>query len=216
MKTVVLVSGQMRTADKCAADILRGFCDAEFIVHAVADDDAHKGHLFKPRVLVIEPQQEMPERREYSIQIGRGCHGVQRVLKQLWGLKRVWETFVASGIKADVIVRMRPDIHFRSKTNEIVNVSEPFVAVPAFANWWGCNDRYAYGTRPEMERYFTRLDRLDEYIDRGGVFHPESFLAADLLAAGITIKKTKAVFATLRPDGTTDEPIWCPGAGDEY
>ena len=66
------------------------------------------------------------------------------------------------------------------------------------------------------ERYFTRLDRLDEYIDRGGVFHPESFLAADLLAAGITIKKTRAVFVTLRPDGTTDEPIWCPDAGDEY
>lgn len=41
MKTVVLVSGQMRTADKCAAGILHAFGGGEYIVHAVADDDSH-------------------------------------------------------------------------------------------------------------------------------------------------------------------------------
>jgi hypothetical protein len=87
MKTAVLISGQMRTADQCAAGIRDIYPDATFVVHAVADDDAEKAFLFRPAVTVIEPQYEMPERREYSVQIGRGCHGVQRVLKQLWGLR---------------------------------------------------------------------------------------------------------------------------------
>ena len=208
MKTAVLISGQMRTADQCAAGIRQVYPDVPFVVHAVADDDAEKAFLFRPAVTVIEPQQEMPERREYSWQIDRGCHGVQRVLKQLWGLRRVWQVFEASGIEADVIVRCRPDIAFSVPP-------EPPAAgfwVPWFANWFGLNDRFAFGDREVMQRYFTRLDRLDEYIDAGGIFHPETFLGWAM--QGIHAESTRAVFATVRPDGTRDEPAWHENAGD--
>lgn len=209
MRVAVLVSGQMRTADQCVAGIRGLYPDVPFVVHAVADDDADKAFLFKPAVAVIEPQREMPERREYSWQMGRGCHGVQRVLKQLWGLRRVWQVFEASGIEADVIVRCRPDLLFSVPPEP---PSDDGVWVPTFANWWGLNDRFAFGDRENMRAYFTRLDRLDEWIDMGGMFHPETFLAFSLV--GCTIHNSRAVFSTLRPDGTRDEPVWRTDCGD--
>jgi hypothetical protein len=210
MKTVVLVCGQMRTADQCAAGIRAIYTDATFVVHAVADAQADTAFLFRPAVAVIEPQHEMPERGEYSLQMGRGCQGVQRVLKQLWGLRRVWQVFEASGIEADVIVRCRPDLDF-------LVPPEPFVGrgwqVPTFANWWGFNDRFAIGDVPSMRKYFTRLDRLDEYIDKGGIFHPETLLAWSM--DGVPVARTRAVFASVRLDGSRDEPVWAVHAGDE-
>jgi hypothetical protein len=208
MKTVVLISGQMRTADQCAAGIRSLYPDATFVVHAVADEDADKAFLFRPAVTVIEPQHEMPEQREYSWQMGRGCHGVQRVLKQLWGLRRVWQVFEASGIEADCIVRCRSDLVFAVPP-------EPPAAgfwVPTFCNWWGLNDRYAFGDLPAMRRYFTRLDRLDEYTDAGGIFHPETFLGWAM--QGVKMTRTRAVFSTLRADGSLDRPVWVFDAGD--
>ena len=208
MKTAVLISGQMRTADQCAAGIRELYPDATFVVHAVADDDAEKAFLFRPAVTVIEPQHEMPERREYSWQMGRGCHGVQRVLKQLRGLRRVWQVFEASGIEADCIVRCRSDLVFAVPP-------EPPAAgfwVPTFCNWWGLNDRYAFGDLPAMRRYFTRLDRLDEYTDAGGIFHPETFLGWAM--QGVKMTRTRAVFSTLRADGSLDRPVWVFDAGD--
>jgi hypothetical protein len=210
MRTVVLVSGQMRTADQCAAGIRAIYPDATFVVHAVADADADKAFLFRPAVTVIEPQHEMPERREYSWQMGRGCHGVQRVLKQLWGLHRVWQVFEASGIEADVIVRCRPDLEFTTAPEQ---PSCNGVYIPRFCNWFGLNDRFAFGDLTAMRPYMTRLGWLDEYIDHGGIFHPETFLAASMKP--FVVHRTRAVFSTVRADGTRDEPIWSTGAGDE-
>ena len=209
MKTAVLICGQMRTADQCAAGIRQLYPDATFVVHAVADDDADKAFLFRPAVTVIEPQHEMPERREYSWQIGRGCHGVQRVLKQLWGLARVWQVFEASGIDADIVVRCRPDLVFAVRPEH----PQPGFWVPKFCNWWGLNDRFAFGSSETMRTYFTRLSRLDEYIDSGGMFHPETFVSWAM--HGETVTRTKAIFGTLRPDGSIDHPLVNPAMGDE-
>lgn len=98
MSTAVLISGQMRTVKACAASIKSAFPDADFYIWAVADHDAQDAEVLDPLRLVIEPQGEMPERREYTWQLGRDCHGVQRVLKQLHGLKRVWEDMSALNI----------------------------------------------------------------------------------------------------------------------
>jgi hypothetical protein len=210
MKVAVLVSGQMRTADRCAAGIRSLYPDLPFVVHAVADDDAEKAFLFRPAVTVIEPQREMPERREYSWQIGRGCHGVQGLLKQCWGLLRVWQAFEASGIEADVVVRMRPDLEF-SVPPEPPSLGDA-IHVPTFANWWGISDRFLWGPRDAMRRFFRRLERIDEYVDAGGIFHHETFAAWSVM--GTPIARTRAVFASVRRDGARDEPVWVAAAGD--
>lgn len=210
MRVVVLVCGQMRTADVCHESIRACYPDATFVVHAVADEDSDKAFLFRPAVTVIEPQREMPERTEYSWQMARNCHGVQGVLKQLWGLKRVWQVFESSGIEADVIVRCRPDLFFYVPT-------EPPAAdclhVPTFHNWGGLCDRFAWGPTDVMRKYFTRGDRLDEYIDAKGQFHPETFLAWAM--RGCEVRRTRCVFASVRKTGRRDFPVWHRHWGDE-
>jgi len=208
VKVVVIICGQMRTAEHCAPGIRAIYPDATFVVHAPLDADAEKAFLFRPAVTLIEPQPELPERFAYTHQVGRGCNGVQRNLRQLWGNQRAWLAFDRSGIEADVIVRCRPDLQF------IVEPEEPTreFTVPTFANWWGLNDRFAWGSPDVMRQYFNRLDVLDNYIDQGGVFHAESFLAWAM--RDVPVRRTRAVTASLRADGTRDEPIWGEHWGD--
>lgn len=209
MKVVVIICGQMRTAEHCAAGIRAIYPGVPFVVHAPLDENADKAFLFRPAVTLIEPQPELPERFRYTHQVGRGCNGVQRNLRQLWGNKRAWRAFEMSDLEADVVVRCRPDLQF------IVEPEEPTpdgFYVPTFANWWGLNDRFAWGPPEVMRQYFNRLDVLDDYIDQGGVFHAESFLAWAM--RDVPVKRTRAVTASLRGDGTRDEPVWVQECGD--
>jgi hypothetical protein len=63
-----------------------------------------------------------------------------------------------------------------------------------------------------METYFNRFSGLDEYISRGGIFHPESFLAYSLEL--LPVKRTCALFDTLRKDGSLDVSVLKKEWGD--
>jgi hypothetical protein len=193
----------MRTAYLCAESIKSAFPCADFFIHAVADDDAQDAELFDPLRLVIEPQHEMPERRQYTQQCGRGCHGVQRVLKQLWGLKRVWQIYARSGKSHDWIVRCRADVEF-TQFPEGEESRHGEIMIPRFCNYFGLNDRFAMMLSSVAEKYFARIDLLDTFIDAAGTFHPETFLAWAM--TGTQINRTQALFETVRKDGTRDKP----------
>ena len=211
-KVAVLVSGQMRTLDQTYNRIMHLFQDADFYIHTSLDEDSKKAKLLKPKVFYCEPQYEMPERIEYSTQIGRGCNGVQRVLKQLWGLERVWEIYENTGDQHDIIVRLRPDTFFvNTQLENLKTLSEndkEYLHVPIFSSYNGLNDRFAFGNKKSMSIYFNRLKFLDSYIDKKGIFHPETFLLWTVINFSIKIKYTKTVFTILRKDGTHLEPLF--------
>ena len=202
MKTAVLVSGQMRSLDKTAEQLKSLYPGASWIIHAAKDDDAEKAFLPKPNILVIEEQPYIEEKREYAWQIGRGCHGIQSVLRQLWAMQRVWQIFINSGIEADCVVRLRPDLVFRTPPE---SPKDDAIYIPKFCNYWGYNDRFAFGKRCWMDSYFNRFARLDEYISRGGIFHPETFLAYAIHP--LPIKRTSVLFDTIRKDGSLDVAV---------
>lgn len=208
-KVAVLVCGQMRTLDQTYNQVKSIYPNADFYVHAVLDEDAEKAFLLKPKVFFSEPQHEMPERLEYSWNMARGCHGVQRVLKQLWGLEKVWNIYEKYGDKHDVIVRWRPDTLFSVLPEDPETITERnlnHIFIPKFSNYYGLNDRFAFGNYENMKTYFTRFQRLDGFINRRGMFHPETFLGWCITDKNITIQRTKAVFWSVRKDGTRIEP----------
>lgn len=208
-KVAVLVCGQMRTLDQTYNQVKSIYPNADFYVHAVFDEDAEKGFLLKPKVFFSEPQHEMPERLEYSWNIARGCHGVQRVLKQLWGLEKVWNIYEKYGDKHDVIVRWRPDTLFFVPPENPETITEEnlnHIFIPKFSNYHGLNDRFAFGNYENMKTYFTRFKRLDEFIDKKGMFHPETFLGWSIVDKRIGIQRTNAAFWSLRKDGSRIEP----------
>ena len=212
MSTAVLISGQLRTAELCVNSILKAFPDADFYINCVRDEDAHKARAFHAVACSSYVQQPLPERDFYYRRRGRGVHGVQQVLQQLYGLARVWETYVAAGGDHDWVVRCRADIRFTVfPENESERRGQ--IMIPSFCNYWGYNDRFAMVRREVAMRYFTRWDSLDSYLHNGGVFHPETFLKWCM--EDCRMVRTKAVFHTLRKDGSTDEPLYFTESGDE-
>ena len=215
-KVAILVCGQMRTLDKTYDQIKSIYPNADFYVHSVLDEDTEKAFLLKPKVLIAEPQYEMAERVEYSWTMSRGCHGVQNVLKQLWGLDKVWNIYEKYGEKHDVVIRWRPDTLFSTFPEDLETITEKnlnCIFIPRFFNHSGLNDQFAFGNYRNMKTYFTRFKKLDEYIDKGeslgkcSIFHPETFLAWHLLISEkIIIQRTKAVFDILRKDGSRIKP----------
>jgi hypothetical protein len=201
----VLISGQMRTLDKTVTSIKECYPNADFFVHAVQDKDSDKAFLLRPKALCIEPQSEMSERKEYTWQLGRGCQGVQGVLKQLWGLDRCWQLYESSGVQYDWVVRCRADLKIL-KRSEDPHQLPPAVYIPKFCNFFGYNDRFAFGPHAAMKRYFTRRTLLDQYINEGNIFHPESFLAWTL--KGLPVARTNVVFSTLRENGVLTQPVY--------
>jgi hypothetical protein len=212
MSTAVLISGQMRTADICAESILKAFPDADFYIHCVEDEDSHKSELFHPVAKSSYLQEPMVERGYYHRQKGRGVHGVQQVLQQLYGLAKVWDTYVAAGGDHEWVVRCRPDLRFTTPPeNEVDRRGQ--IMIPRFCNYWGYNDRFAMVRREVAMRYFTRWSIFDSYLHNGGIFHPETFLKWSL--EDCRMVRTNTVFHTLRKDGSTDEPLYFTESGDE-
>jgi hypothetical protein len=210
-KIAILISGQMRTAKECFKNIKETLPEGDYYIHAVLDENSSDAEYFDPVRLLIEHQNEMPEKREYSWQIGRGCHGVQRVLKQLHSLKRTWSLFKKHHTNYDWIIRCRSDLLF-TKGLEDINTWRGDIIIPKFCNWFGLNDRFAIISPPYAEKYFCRIDCLDNYIEKGGVFHPESFLYSCFQSNQIS--RTDVQFYTLREDKTKDSPVYDIKYGD--
>lgn len=202
----------MRAAEQCVDSILATFPGADFYIHCVRDEDAHKAELFPAVSSESYVQKPLVERDFHYRQKARGVHGVQQVLQQLYGLSKVWDTYVAAGVDHDWIVRCRPDIRF-TVPPEPESARSGQLMIPRFCNYWGYNDRFAM-MRPEVAmRYFTRHGIFDSYLHNGGIFHPETFLKWCM--EDCPMVRTQAVFHTVRKDGTTDDPLYFTQKGDE-
>lgn len=216
MSVAVLISGNMRTADVCLDSISRhilrrigsGLGDPAIYIEAAEDADAWKVEVFPGSVLGrVRPQPQMDE-KNYQEKIGLGCYGVQVVLRQLWSLRESWRLMESDGLKPDWVIRLRPDCWFHNNIEELSECDPRAVYVPTFHNFFGLNDRFAFGGYDVMKVYHERLDTMDEYIAAGGVFHPESHLKWVLATAGIPFLRTKVTFDLIRGNGQRIKPQW--------
>lgn len=211
MKTAILVSGQMRTADVCSGNqylrVKRHCGDVGLYLHAADDEDAHKTKIYSALRVVVEKQPQMDE-KNYQEKMGLGCYGVQVVLRQLWAMQRVWRIMEASDIQFDWVVRLRPDCWFHNDLEDLAECDPACLYVPTFHNFFGLNDRFAFGGYEVMKVYMNRLDNMDEYIAAGGIFHPESHLKWTMERAGIKVKRTQILFDLVRKTGEHVKPQW--------
>lgn len=213
MTTAVLVSGNMRTLDVCYPTIERhilkrllgGF---DCYSSTALDEDYLKVDLFRGVLGMTEPQPMMDE-KNYQQRIGLGCYGVQVVLRQLWALRRSWQVMLMAGVpSAQWIIRLRPDCWFHNDIEDLNECDPACIYVPTFHNFYGLNDRFAFGGYDAMKVYCNRLDTMDDYIASGGIFHPESHLKWTLARAGIEVRRTQILFDLVRRGGLHVKPQW--------
>jgi len=86
--------------------------------------------------------------------------------------------------------------------------------VPTFSNYWGYQDRFAFGGSAAMDVYHDKLRLLDEFVAGGGIFHPETILKWVLDRAGTPVQRTGVVFDTVRKNGERLRPVWHETYGD--
>jgi len=219
MTTAVLVSGQMRTLDVCFGGIYEhvllkinksGLSHSVYI-EAHEDEDAHKANMLCPTKINIEPQPGMKDAR-YEARLGLGCYGVEVVLRQLWSLQKSWRLMEQSNLSPFIagnwVIRLRPDCWFHNDIEDFADCDPACIYVPTFHNFYGLNDRFAFGGYEAMKVYCNRLDTMDEYIASGGIFHPESHLKWTLQRAGIEVKRTQILFDLVRRGGLHVKPQW--------
>lgn len=211
MTTAVLISGQMRTADVCldsiARHILRRIGEHRIYISAADDEDAGKTELFGYRMAIVEKQPLLPE-KNYAEKMGLGCYGVQVVLRQLWSLQQSWAMMEADDFRPDWVIRLRPDCWFHNNIENLADCDPRAVYVPTFHNFYGLNDRFAFGGYDAMRVYCERLATMDTYIAKGGIFHPESHLKWALAVADVPFLRTKVTFDLIRKTGQRIKPQW--------
>ncbi len=217
MKMAILVSGQCRTLDRCfksiQVQVLRHFPKAELWISVAEDADAKAARLFENSGLPIrlfesleQPTFDEKDYRERSrggmYEIGGGLKDrdiVQRVLRQAWHLRHVFDLASSSGVDYTSYMRLRPDQWFS------VGVARPPKLTPctAFVPWWGgfggVNDRFAI-LDPIAADAYCYWPRLDELLAEGCQFHPETLTKHGLDRIGATIVHLPVLATTLKRD----------------
>lgn len=220
VKVAILVSGQCRTLNVCLPSIRRQilahFPMADLWASVADGPDSEQASLLanvglKVRLLEKIAQPTLDERnyRQKSLGgdywIGTGPHDptiVQRILRQAWHLRRVYEWAAHSGEDYDVYVRLRPDQWFFVGAQGMPEITPQKAVVPWWGSFGGVNDRFAVLGRQAAEAYCW-WPKLDHWLEEGCRFHPETLTKYALLRSGCKIVFSAVSAATLKmgPDG---------------
>jgi hypothetical protein len=230
IKTAIIISGAMRTFDKCLPNlewmVFRHFPEARFYVATHDDADAAKASLLLPKHpdtiirRLTQPEMILPPgcpaqwtpgqyymHEPYFISVHPSA-----VLGQLWMLREGWRLYEEATEPAECVIRCRPDLWFHSftgipndETYWIVSPRSSFV--PRWGSFGGCNDRFAILGRESARFYFTTFSLIPSLLEQGCPLHPESLIKAALEYGGAHIAHTLcAEFSTLRKDGSMRPP----------
>lgn len=216
MSTAVLISGQMRTFNRCYASqrwqVFRHFePDIHFFVSCVNDENAESAKLLKQHyknvhIETYDDPADLPEIEElygrHAPYANAATH--HQLMLQHWGNKRVWRFFRDNRppySSFETIIRIRPDQFFHRCT-----VPGKPSANQCFCAWWGSfggiNDRFAIMGSKAAEAYFTVYDKIPQLLAMGCPFHPESLVNAALDLAGVEVRPTLMTsFSTMRANG---------------
>ncbi|EDY18245.1 hypothetical protein CfE428DRAFT_4381 [Chthoniobacter flavus Ellin428] len=217
MRVAILVSGQCRTLDVCLPSIQRQvlahFPSADLWISVADGSDSAQASLLANtglRVCLLEKvNQPTLDERDYraksvggNFYIGEGLHDrtiVQRILRQAWHLRRVYEWSATSGNDYDVYIRLRPDQWFFVGVQGLPDISPTTAVVPWWGSFDGVNDRFAVLGKHAAEAYCW-WPCLDRWLAEGCRFHPETLTKYALMRAGCKIVHTPASAATLKRD----------------
>lgn len=144
---------------------------------------------------------------------------VEAIWKQFWHLARGWGMVEANagsdGLAYDVrnfdyFVRIRPDLHFHNwmpprrihirGDGAYSHEVSSGVHAPWWGSWGGCPDRFAFiSGHHAASQYFNVFHQINQLLDEGCAFHPETMLARALERTGVRVHQSMdAEFTTIR------------------
>lgn len=226
----IIITGEMRSFDVCLPNlwwsVFRHFPDAHVFVSTVKDDNSHKAGLLRKHfsnvtIEEVDKQPDFPELKPwtpgqfythepYAISVSPTA-----VLRQLWQLEQGWNLYKKSGLKADVIIRCRPDLWFHdedmnSALGETLCSFRNTCLAPNWGRFGGVNDRFAIMGSYAAKCYFTTFSNHQKLIQQGCPLHPESLVAASLEESKTVVRIYNFLFSTVRTNGEFRPPEIIP------
>lgn len=202
-KTAVCVSGQMRSLERCLASIknnlLAHIPDYDIFVHTTLDADAEKALWLNPKRILVE--KDIATREDERWIKHRDTPTIHQVLLQLWSIK---QSFLLIDDTYDAIIRMRPDLQVLDALDDMEFDSQS-ICLPKRDNYYGYNDRFAFGPTHLMQPYMTRIDEFNAFAQDHPI-HTEIFLKWFLDKHSIPVSRMNAKFLTIRKDGSCLPP----------
>lgn len=232
MKTAIILTGAMRTFDRCLPTlhwhVFRHYPDADFFVSTIGDADAGKTDLLRAKYPKARVEIDIvPEQPDCVAELrAKGVHfppkwvkgqpytfepyaisvEPQAVVRQLWQLERGYK--MARDPKNgnyERFIRCRPDLWFHSYKPKPVD--SYCASVPWWGRFGGTNDRFALLGRSAAANYFTTYSAIPELVEAGCPIHPESLVLAAAKRGGCYVLQTLcAEFSTLRNNGEFRPP----------
>lgn len=151
-----------------------------------------------------------------------------QLLLQHWYQEEVWKFFneVAAPDAKTCVIRQRGDNYFHSfeanygmkaqvrrgeDVTYIIDPERPVAENVCYTPWWGRfgghQDRFAVMGLRAAASYFTIYSKIQELLDAGCPFHPETLLKARLELGGVRVFETlRAEHSTLRLTGELRQP----------
>ncbi len=227
MKIAVCFSGQVRTFQENAPGLRAMFAaaaDGEANVHyfgALHAEDAAWAGLWPWQAVIVERMERVPRFHHPALGHPRNKEHPEFCLWQQWqGVMSVGQLLGLHewlrGERYDWVVRCRFDLAVRAPMERLATLAPAAAYFPRCDNWYGLNDRFAFGPPVLMEHYWTFPREVGRYLIEPITpkIAGEGFLAQHLRARGVPIARTAAVLVTNRGGGVLDKPVYHPAHGD--
>ena len=127
-------------------------------------------------------------------------------------LKKNYEN--ENGFKYDLVIRSRTDYFwFRYITEQELEMGKGSIIIPAgwafkSVNPYARADVFAFGSSELMDRYLSMFNRIDEYVNKIGMFHPESICGYHLIVNDIPNIENERCLVFEYPSKRTDKYIY--------
>ena len=200
MKTAIINTGYLRTAEKCRANQWAN------LLEGVDFDEYYFTH---EKITFLHPdrmgnvfQKQIPYNFYPTLPTPHPYYANKAPETEPCNVLNMWHNLFISFCLVpntyDCYVRNRPDIQFSGRVHL---ENEPGKVYIPHGNDYreGINDQFAFGCYESMRVYFSLYLYHERYFNQGVMFHPEGYLKHHLEQNGIEIVRVNPTQAILRP-----------------
>jgi SAM-dependent methyltransferase len=230
VKTALCISGHLRTfeenfqsiknniLDRLDCDVFIHTWDILGLSYRFTDAELHNTEtglllnkikqLYNPRKIVIEKTKNFPVKPIMQARLidHRDIPGILSMYYKVEAcndLKREYEK--EHGFTYDCVIRFRGDLYAEQPIPIDERTNLNYLYLPAFGNFGGACDQFAFGNSSVMDKYSTLYSNMEVHLHNGAPFHPEKLLLYHIEKQGLPIAKVNFKYVIKRANGLVQD-----------
>lgn len=161
-------------------------------------------NIYSPKDLVIEPRKQfhINELARYKA-FGRDANGLLSMYYKILECNKLKSNYENQNkFKYDIVFRYRPDMLIQSKIIIDPDLNLENLYIPAYGDFGGMNDQFAFSNSKNMDIYCSLFDRINDYLNDGQILNPEYLLKYHIEKSKLNTLRFNCNYILKRPDGS--------------